>query len=56
MKNWNTKMILVVFLTGILISTGYAATEETFLKDILIILRMMPFIWRKKSGKNMMIS
>ena len=32
MKNWNTKMILVVFLTGILISTGYAATEENVSK------------------------
>ena len=32
MKNWNTKILLIVFLTGILICTGYAAMEENVSK------------------------
>jgi len=32
MENWNAKILLIVFLTGILISTGYAATEENVSK------------------------
>ena len=37
MKNWNKKMIMVVFLIGILIFTGCATMEGNVSKENMII-------------------